>query len=294
MSQGADSWQAIFLVGAALFIALQAWRGWRLGVVRQLLSIVAIAAAYAAAILGGRLLVPLLRPLGFPDQLLAIGGGAVLGLGAYAAVTLVSGVLFKRTSQQSVGMVRLGYGAFGALLGVGLGVFMVWVAVLAVRVLGTVAETELAAAQRPAGRAVERSLRTEPSALASGLAHLKQSLERGATGSVVERVDPIPGWAYALLASIGEMISNPESIERFLAYPGVKKLSQHPKIIALQADPEIVRDALGRDYVALMRNDRIVAAANDPELGVMLRELEFQKALDHALRRPPSRRPAVD
>ena len=281
-----DTWQMVFLGGAALLVLLQARRGWKLGVVRQLLSLVAIVAAYAVAIFGGPLFVPVLRPLGFPDTVLAIGAGVILGLVVFFLVNVIAAILFKKTAQQEAGAVRLSYGALGALIGALFGLVVVWVAVLGIRLLGTVAETELAAAARRPN-AVAKTGRVspppEPGALIRGLAQLKHSLEQGSTGAMVERVDPIPPEVYEVLMKVGLMISNEESVARFLDYPGAKPLAQHPKIVALQSDPDIQRDVQEHNYVGLLRNERIVAAANDPEVAKLLRQFEFQKALDHAI-----------
>lgn len=292
MHSNVDTWQVIFFAGATLLILLQAWRGWRLGVVRQMLSIVGIVAAYAAAFFGGPLFVPILRPLGFPDQLLSIAAGAVLGLIVLLAVSVLGALLFKRTAEQSVGAVRFGYGSLGALLGALFGVGLIWLAIMSIRVLGTVAETDIAAARRAVdshGRSVVRPVAPPPGALVRGLAQMKQSLEQGATGAMVEKVDPIPEAVYAALTKIGKVISSEESASRFLAYPGVKPLAEHPKIVALQSDPQIARAVLARNYYDLLHNERVVQAANDPEIVALLRQFELEKALDYALHKPEKR-----
>jgi hypothetical protein len=77
---------------------------------------------------------------------------------------------------------------------------------------------------------------------------MKQSLGHGATAAMVDRVDPIPDAVYSALAKVGEMVSSDESVARFLSYPGVKPLAEHPKIVALQSDPQVSREVLERDY----------------------------------------------
>ena len=103
---------------------------------------------------------------------------------------------------------------------------------------------------------------------------------------MVQQVDPIPGTLYSVLRKLGTMVSDEKSVDRFLSYPGVKPLLAHPKIAALQNDPEITRDIIGRNYFALLRNPRILTAANDTEIGELMRKFEFEKALDYAIRRP--------
>jgi len=119
-----------------------------------------------------------------------------------------------------------------------------------------------------------------------GLAQMKHSLEQGAAGAVVEQVDPIPGTLYTLLTRLGRMISSEQSIDRFLAYPGVKTLTEHPKIAALQTDPQIARDLLAQNYFGLVRNERIMRAARDTEIAALMAKFEFEKALDFALQKP--------
>jgi hypothetical protein len=118
------------------------------------------------------------------------------------------------------------------------------------------------------------------------LAHMKESLEQGPTGMVVQQVDPIPGTLYGILRKLGVMVSDEKSIDRFLSYPGVKPLLANPKIAALQNDPDINHDIVSRNYLSLIRNPHIIAAANDAEIGELMRKFQFEKALDYAIRRP--------
>ena len=291
MSPEIDFWQLAFFFAAAILVLFKAWRGWRMGVVRQVIGLLALAGAYATAILGGRLVASLLKPiLHYPEAILTLCGGALLGMVVFVSISLVGAILFKKTSEQSVGLVRFGYGISGAAVGALFGIFLVWIAILAVRLLGSVAETQIAASKRPRASAQIATPRrgpapTPPGDIVLGLAHMKHSLEQGTAGAVVQQVDPIPGSLYLILTKLGLMVSNEQSVERFLSCPGVKPLLDHPKISALQNDPEITRDILARNYFALLRNSRIVAAANDLEIGELMRKFEFEKALDYSLQR---------
>src|SRR5688572_26309419 len=138
MAEQQDSSQMIFLALGAVLVFLFAMRGWRLGLVRQALSIVSVAAAYAAAFFGGRFLIPILRPLGFPDQILTLIGGLILGVAVYVGISIVSGVLFKRTEHQSAALVRYGFGLSGAVLGAAFGLFILLVGVIGIRLLGSI------------------------------------------------------------------------------------------------------------------------------------------------------------
>ncbi len=272
---GPDSGFILFLIGATVLVLLMAWRGWRLGIVRQALSIVSLVFGYVAGIWLGRYLIPVLRPAGFPDRVLAVFGAVLVGLFVYVALMIVWGVIFKRTSQQSVGIVKLGFGASGALLGAIFGVFLVFVCVVAIRIIGSIADAE----------AHPRRGAPPPSRIALRVAAMKHSLEGGPAGAMIEKMDPVPGKVYETLGKVGKLAASPDSIERFAGDRDVHRVSAHPKIIALRDDAEVQRAIRDGDYMSLLRNPKVIDAANDPEVMKLLGTFDLQKALDHALGR---------
>lgn len=289
-----DAYQLGFLIVAGLFVAFTAWHGWRLGILRQIISILALASAYIIGYFGGGRLGGLLqRFIDLPERALAVLGAVGLGFIIYCCITLLGVIAFKKTAQQKEGLMRLGYGISGAACGAFYGLFLVWIMVLAIRLLGSVAETQLGAAYYPSPSTSSKHpsstpgpTATPPGAVIRTLAHMKESLEQGPTGMVVQQVDPIPGTLYGILRKLGVMVSDEKSIDRFLSYPGVKPLLANPKIAALQNDPDINRDIVSRNYLSLIRNPHIIAAANDAEIGELMRKFQFEKALDYAIRRP--------
>src|SRR5262249_2235816 len=112
----AITWAPILFVGAALFVLIQAVRGWRAGVMRRIVSILALVFAFLAATIERDRMVPLLRPWGLPDRYLSFIGGILLGTAIYAVVMVIAAIIFKKTSQQDVGLVRVSYGFLGALI----------------------------------------------------------------------------------------------------------------------------------------------------------------------------------
>lgn len=266
-----DSASLLFAVGAAVLVILCTWRGWRLGFVRQALSIVALAVAYAAAWFVGGFLIPVLRPLGYPDQVLTLIGAVLVGLVVFAVLSILIGVTFKRTEHQSVGVVKVIFGVPGALLGAVFGAFLVLVCAVGVRLIGTVAQAQ-----------------PEASATAARVVALKHSLEHGATGALVDKVDLVPGAVYRTLGNVGLIAASPEAIERFSADRDVRRVSAHPKILALRDDPEVQRALQTGDYFTLLRHPKLVEAANDAEVMKLLGTFDLQKALDRAL--PPQQK----
>ena len=269
----------MFLGGSGLLVLVQSIRGWRLGVVRQLVNLLALVLAYATAIVSGRLATPILHPLGYPDLLVSALAGSVFGGAVYLAVAMVGAKVFQRTNQQSLGLLRLGYGAGGSALGVLGALVTVWMSVLAIRFLGTVAQAEVNMAKSPA--ALSHGVTASP--MAVELAGFKRSIDSGATGALINGTDPVPQRMYLIVEKMTRVISNMDSMRRFVTYPGTQVLSQNPRIVALQKDPEIARQVVRGNIMGLLGNPKIVAAVNDPSLEGLVKSFELEKALDYAL-----------
>ncbi len=262
-----------------LLVLVQGIRGWRQGVVRQLVNLFALVLAYGAAMIGGRLAAPMLRVLGYPDLLVSAVVGAVIGCVLYLALSMLGAVLFRRTNEQSLGLLRLGYGAGGSALGCVGALVTVWLSVLAIRFLGTVAQAEVSMARTPA--ALRQGVTVSP--LAVELARFKQSLDSSPAGGLIDGTDPLSHRTYLIIEKMTRVISNGESMKRFIGFPGTRTLSQNPRIIALQKDPEIGRIVAHGNFLQLLGNPKIVAAVNDPNLERLVRSFELEKALDYAL-----------
>ena len=105
---GSTLWQTIFVSFAIVLLLFEIVRGYRLGLPRQLMRGAAVIAAYAAAYFGGKLMLPLLRPvLKWPDFIVSMIGGALLAIVVYGVIASLGSLLFKRTAQHPSGAVRL-------------------------------------------------------------------------------------------------------------------------------------------------------------------------------------------
>lgn len=293
---GSALWQLGFISFGCVLIIFEVLRGWRRGLARQLARLGALIAAYFVGYDGGNLFGPLARPiLQLPDAILCMVVGSVLGLIVYVGINGLGTMLFKRTREHESAMVRLGYGISGAFLGLFFGFFLVWVVVVTVRSLGAVADAQ--ARQQPAVQESVRSLHpvdrrnpafnatSETMPLMTSLARLKNSLELGSVGNAVKKADVVPPQAYDLLGKVGRVFSDPESAERFLDYPGARDLGENPRIVALRQDREITDLISEGRYLDLMRNPKILAAANDPEVLRKVKSFDLQAALDYAMKR---------
>jgi len=290
MTTGSSLWQMIFVSFALVLILFEVVRGWRRGAARQVVRLFALGAAYAVAFFGGRMLLPLVRPfLRAPDFFISIVAGAMLALVVYAGITTLGAILFKRTSQQGAGIVRLLYGVCGAALGVFFGLFGVWLAVVAIRSAGAIATGDLGTHTTAQHQPAPLTTRPQPSpstqTITVSLAKLKNSIELGSLGEMVRAVDVVPTQAYQTLGKVGTVVSRPESAGRFLSYPGAKELAENAKIVALRDDPEIIELIREGRFLDLLQNPKLIEAMNDPALAAQLRRFDFQKALDYALKK---------
>jgi uncharacterized membrane protein required for colicin V production len=288
---GSPLWQLVFVSFAFILVLFEVLRGWRRGLPRQIARLGALVAAYFAAYFGGKFLAPLLGMFfKMPDALLSIFAGAIFALIVYAVISGTGSALFRSTNQHDSLIVRLIYGSTGALLGVFFGLFLVWLVIVAVRSIGSVADAQIRqqANDTTVLHAVDvrRRLLGEPNEeeapLTTSLARLKNSLEMGVIGDAVKKVDVVPQKNYDFIEKIGAIAANPQFAERFLEYPGARELSEHPKIIALRNDPEIGQMLAQGRLLELIQDPRIIDAANDAELKARLKRFDVSAALNYA------------
>jgi len=263
-----DRGQIIFLSVAGVVILYQVIKGWRLGVVRQIVRFAALAAAYLAAFWSSGTAALFLKPLGYPNFVLQCLGGTLVGLVVYLFLCLIGGILFKRTAHQDVGLVWFLYGITGALIGAAFGLVLMFFVADAVRLLGSIAQADTAKSEHPVN---------------TGLIELKKSLENGVSGEVLKTLDPVPKNAYSIAEKLGRTVSDSQAVERFLNYPGATELAARSDIQALLKDPDILQDLRARHYLPLLKNEKIVRIANDPKTAALIKQFDLEKALDYAV-----------
>jgi len=279
---GSSTWQTVFLSFAVVLILFEMIRGWRLGLMRQLVRVAAVAAAYAAFYFGGDLLVPLLRSsLKIPDIVISAVAGIILAVTVYGIIASLGAILFKRTAQQGSGVLRLVYGLSGALLGICFGAFFIWLLLVGIRSAGSIADAQVQA-QSTLPHKVSPEPNLDADSVMRLLARLKNSVELGRVGDLVKRTDAMPTGELQTLREMGTVLANPETVRKFLDSPGARELSEHPRIVALRNDPEIAEMLAERRLIELLRDPRIVDAMNDPSLAAQVKRFDLKKALDHA------------
>jgi uncharacterized membrane protein required for colicin V production len=288
---GSPLWQLVFVTFALALILFEVLRGWRRGLPRQVARLGALVAAYFAGYFGGKFLAPLLGMFfKMPDALLSIVAGAIFALIIYVVISGIGSALFRRTSQHNSLIVRLLYGSTGALLGVFFGLFLVWMIVVAVRSVGSVADAQVReqASDSSVLHAVDVRRRflgeanEDQAPLTTSLARLKNSLEMGVIGNAVKKADVVPQTTYDIIEKVGAVAASPQNAERFLSFPGARELSEHPKIIALRNDQEISQMLAQGRLLELIQDPRIIDAANDPDLYARLKKFDLNAALTYA------------
>jgi CBS domain-containing protein len=276
-SPGAASW---LWIAAALYLLFEMWRGWRRGVVRHGVSVFALLAAggvgwifaWMTGFVSDRVI-----PLPVPAGRLIFG--LFTGLVFYAAAVVLSSLLFKKTSQQSSGLVRLFYGAGGAFFGLIFGLLVLWGGISMLRAVGAVAAGEQALMVQ-SGAAVP--------GLDADLASVARPLQGGSAGRVADKLDVVPPNIYAIITKLVQVTGSPEATARFFAYPGTQKLLAESKLQGLFTDPDLVRAASEGNYLALLANPKLAEIASDPAVQKSFTGFDLEKALDHALQLPPS------
>ena len=283
-----ESLENLYYAGAACVVAILTVHGWRQGVARQAITLVAIASAYAVGFFGAGLVMPWFEFLRYPAPLTRIIAGAAAGLLTLMAITTLGRVFFKRTAERGPGSGRFAYGFFGALLGLVFGGVVFLVTTELVRLVGAVAQSNAQLVDQARANRGEAAAPMNP--VVGGLARLTTALNDGGSGTFFRKVDPVPAHVFATLTKLGVMVSRPEAVDRFLTYPGISDLTNHPKIVELASDPEVSKLLASQSYFRLLRNEKVVGLASDPGFAEQLKRTDFQQAIDHALTAPPAKR----
>jgi len=280
MQHGSPLWQTALFFAGITFLLWEIWRGWRVGVVRSGMHLAAILVSTSLGLLAAKLVAAPFGGLGnLPGFLAGIVVGGGLGIFLFVAIWILGAVLFKRTQPQGSGVFRILWGAGGAFFGLLVGLVVLWGGISIVRSLGTFAESRVET--QP-----DKPRPTQPR-VADGLLTLKESLELGSAGRLLESVDALPPDFYELVLQIGKVTSDQQTMLRFLEYPGIQKILQNPRILDLMNDPSVIRASKEKNIFLLVSNKIVVAAVEDPALAEQLKKIDLRAALKFALESPP-------
>lgn len=263
---GTSVWPWLLPLLAVLYLLFEICRGWRRGVVRHGVSVIALLIAGGVGWVFAWMTGPIsdhIVPWTPPAGRMIFGFAAALAF--YLAAVVLSSVLFKKTSQQSSGLVRLIYGAGGAFFGLIFGLVVLWGAVTLFR-----ATEALVAGMIPGAPA---------QAVSAG---------DGVTARLMDRVDIVPSDTYVLLSKFMQVTRSPAAMERFLAYPGTQELMANSKLGELFTDPGVTEAAGSGNIFLMLSNAKVLEIASDPGVHEAASKFDLEKALDYALQTPPT------
>lgn len=270
---GSPFWQNVLLYGATVFILWEIYAGWRRGLIRGGLHFGAFVASGLIGMLVGQTVGAVVGVV-LPGVAFLAGflTGAAAALVILGVCLFLGAVLFKRTSQQPPGLVRWTFGAGGAVFGLLTGLFILWGAVSIIRTSGAVAKSGIAGQK---SQEASTPLRT--------FAMLKDSLEMGPVGDIVESIDILPSETYDHMIRLGQLSKNPDAMMRFLDYPGMQEIISHPRMQALLQDPVVVQSAENKNFLTLIQSRTVLNAVTDSSLQKLVMALDLEKALDYAM-----------
>jgi hypothetical protein len=246
---GSEYWRTLFLALAGAWVILSIFRGWTQGILRQLLVPLALAGALVAVVLIGPVASGYFRDnTRLPAPLSMLLVGAVIWFFVYNLLVFVGGIIFKRTRDQDVTLVRLFFGA-------------------------GIAEGQIA---------IQSSRAAAPHGFVVGLARLKNSLELGSGRAILDSVDPVPQDVYQRIGQGSRLLASPRAIGRLFEFPAFRSIWENPKIRALQTDPEILEGVRRGDFLSLVSNPKVIALWSDPNVRALLSGNQIQAALDYA------------
>ena len=287
-----SNWQIVFVSLAVVILLLEVIHGWRLGLIRQLVRVIAIIVAYSCGFFAAGATVPLLRPhLKLPDPILAAVGGTILAFILFAAINLIGAFVFKKTGATTITGYPVDLGNYGCVSRD---------SPRSIHALadlyrnsdgwlggtGAIAHTEPARRLRtPEWNCRPRciGITTQPAHDNGGgyeeLARTR-SCRRGSA-----RRRPASVRALSRVGESGRGGLESEYAERFLSFPGAREISEHPRVVALRNDRQVMQLIASGQIFELMKNQRMIDALNDPSLQTRIKKFDLERALDYALKK---------
>jgi hypothetical protein len=264
--------------GAAAMVAFFAGLAFSRGVLRQLVTMVSLAAA-----VGVSWFVFQNRAEVFGDIAPGLGTDRLLWFSAAAGVLtfiLCKGLV---AALAALGLLKLAgtmAGWKGMMISTVPSAFMLWVAAMVLRVVGNLYGLETASLVAREGSRLQ--------AEAGSLWHdVSRRLDRSLIGSITASVDPLDMRATANLARL--LILWPDGTEwaKLAREEKTRSLLNHPRVVKLGHDPAVRRLIEGRDFAGLLQHQQVVETAGLRELRPVLNGLDLEEAMDRIIYRRP-------
>lgn len=267
-----------------LIIVMNVMAGWNNGVVRQIFRLIALVLAYVAGATLGPTIAPL-APLGAMEGAARTTTASILlGFAVYMILRLIINMVFRKTREQESSVMRLIYGSGGALIGLLTSVIFLLVVIVGLRMIGTVAE----ARAKVLAKRGEKPEESVANAMGNYAIQARQALENGPLALILDTVDPTPKAVYQNMANLACVVSDPVAMNRLGDYPGTRRLTAHPALATAVEDPEVMRFIEKKSWVELMTHPKVGALFKDESFQAELKNYEFGKALEFALKPVPA------
>lgn len=278
MIQPSSEWQHWIFIAALSWLLFEMWRGWRLGIIRGVVKIFLLIAAWigasAAATAASAALAIFFRT---PSTVIPTSIAALVGLIIYFLGTLFAGFLLKRTEHHH-GFFQTIFGIGGACCGLLFGLFFLWGGISLVRSLGLFGEMCLLEAQRK-GSPVKNET------IACNLVRLERSLEMGPVGQFLISTDPLSPALYENTRKSMKVMQDPEALQRFLHSPNIERLLQDPKLSRVLNNRKLKEDLKTGNIPVLWTHPDVEALFHDALLMKELKQFNLKQALDYALKK---------
>lgn len=271
---------AYTLIGVGI-ISLFALRGMFRGFFNELFGILSLAAAYLLAKPFGLSLLPLIPDFGLPGMLLEPLAMACGGIIAYTTARFeffLIGVLFKLKEKKKgpkKNLIRIG----GAVLGAAFGLLIVMIVSWFVLLMGKLT-AQIPAFNPPAQEGVEQvreeSLITLPARMVD--AHRK-GLEESTLGEVAEETSPVPESVDKGLDIAGEILSDPEKMQKLVEYEPVADVLRDQIMQGLMENEEIKSMAAEGNILGIMNHTATQEMLSDPDVQEALQGIDMEELM---------------
>ena len=276
MIKPSAEWQHWIFIAALAWLLFEMWRGWRLGMIRGIVKIFLLIAAWiAASAAAGATSAALAVFFRTPFTAIPTAMAVLVGLSIYFLGTLLARFLLKRTEHQ-YGLFQTIFGIGGACCGLLFGLFFLWGGISLVRSLGLFGEMRLLEAQRKGHPAKDESF-------ACNLVRLERSLEMGKVGRFLISTDPLSPLFYENTRKSMKVMEDPEAFQRFLQSPNVERLLLDQRLSRVLSNRELQDEIKIGNIPALWTNHDVQALLHDPQLMKELKQFDLSQALDYAL-----------
>jgi len=270
--RGSPQWQTVVCLIMAAWILVSVIRGWRKGLMRHLVGLVAFLVAGYLALHYADPVSDFLRPH-LPALFVLPLAIVLLWILSFNLIVLVGFLLFKRTRDCESPTLRLIYGVGGGIIGLGFALLFVWCFLIGLKVIGHIAENQVEIQQK----------RNESSGvLILNLAKLKRSVELSDGRDVLDAIDPLPPRFYRDLDQYSRVLEDGEAFRKLLEYPGFRRIFESQQLLALERDPQITADLQKGNLIAVLANRKTLALFNDPQIRRVLTMGNLEGALDYA------------